>query len=130
MLISEFSRATGLPPDTIRFYIGKGLLKPERSRKGGSNPYQLFSESDVTVARMIRLQQALGYSLAEIAALHAEYAAGEASPERTAQILRRQLERLEARRADLDAAVAFLSGKLEWVEAGKPGLPPRLDYIC
>lgn len=39
MLISEFAKATELPVDTIRFYISKGLLKPERSAKGGSNPY-------------------------------------------------------------------------------------------
>ena len=50
MLISEFARASGLTPDTIRFYIRRGLLKPETSRKGGSNPYQIFTAEHVQVA--------------------------------------------------------------------------------
>lgn len=44
MLISEFARVTELPIDTVRFYVAKGLLKPERSLKGGSNPYQTFKQ--------------------------------------------------------------------------------------
>ena len=131
MLISQFSRVTGLSPDTIRFYIGKGLLKPERSSKGGSSSYQIFGPHDVTTARMIRLQQSLGYSLREIAVLNEEYRRGASSPERTAQVLRLQIAKLEARRTDLDSALAFLYGKLEWIAAGKPGDAPEWqDYSC
>ena len=106
MLISEFAIAVELPVDTIRFYITKGLLKPERSLKGGSNPYQQFSAEDVTTAKMIRLQQTLGYSLAEIRALNDEY---------------------RARKAALDTALAFLVGKVDWIKSGKPGDSPRLE---
>ncbi|MET0336651.1 MAG: MerR family transcriptional regulator, partial [Caulobacter sp.] len=31
MLIAQFAKTVGLPIDTVRFYIGKGLLRPERS---------------------------------------------------------------------------------------------------
>ncbi len=131
MLISEFARATDLPVDTIRFYITKGLLKPERSAKGGSNPYQVFRSQDVTAARMIRLQQRLGYSLGEILELNEEYRAGEHSAERTIEVLQSQIARLEDRKAALDAALSFLRGKVEWIEAGKPDDAPRLeDYRC
>lgn len=131
MLISHFSRVTGLSPDTIRFYIGKGLLKPERSGKGGSNPYQLFGPREVTLARMIRLQQSLGYSLREIAKINEEYQRGASSPERTGQLLRSQIARLEERRADIDTGLAFLRGKLAWLVAGKPGDAPEWqDYSC
>lgn len=131
MLISEFAKAADLPIDTIRFYIAKGLLKPGRSIKGGSNPYQLFKPEDVTAARMIRLQQTLGYSLGEILALNEEYRAGEHSPERTIEVLQSQIERLEERRAALDAALSFLRGKVDWIRAGKPNDAPRLeDYQC
>jgi MerR family transcriptional regulator, copper efflux regulator len=131
MLISEFARATDLPVDTIRFYIGKGLLRPERSAKGGSNPYQIFCQEDVTLARMIRLQQTLGYSLGEILTLNEEYRAGQHSPERTIEVLQSQIARLEERKAALDAALSFLRGKLEWIEAGKVGEAPCLgDYRC
>lgn len=131
MLISEFAKAAELPIDTVRFYVAKGLLKPERSAKGGSNPYQLFKPDDVTAARMIRLQQTLGYSLGEILALNEEYRLGAHSPERTLEILQTQIERLEERRAALDTALRFLRGKVDWIKAGKPEGAPRLeDYRC
>lgn len=131
MLILEFAKATELPIDTVRFYIAKGLLKPERSLKGGSNPYQIFKPDDVTAARMIRLQQTLGYSLSEILALNEEYRAGEHSPERTVEVLEYQIKRLEERRAALDAALSFLRGKVDWIKAGKLDSAPRLDdYRC
>ncbi|MGW6778675.1 MerR family transcriptional regulator [Brucella pseudogrignonensis] len=131
MLISEFSRATGLSVDTIRFYINKGLLTPERSAKGGANPYQIFDQNDVTTARMIRLQQTLGYSLTEIQALNEEYRSGEHSPERTVEILQAQIQRLQERRAALDAALTFLESKVAWIKAGKPDAGPIMDdYNC
>jgi MerR family transcriptional regulator, copper efflux regulator len=131
MLISEFSRATGLSPDTIRFYVRKGLLSPARNGKGGANPYQLFGSQDVTAARMIRLQQSLGYSLREIAALNAQYRAGARSPEETAAVLRTQMAKLEGKRAELESALDFLSRKLAWVEAGQSKDGPHWhDFIC
>jgi MerR family transcriptional regulator, copper efflux regulator len=131
MLISQFSKATGLSPDTIRFYVTKGLLRPDRSAKGGSNPYQLFGPSEVTAARMIRLQQSLGYYLREIAALNEEYRTGAGSRERTVEILREQIARLEERRTAINSALAFLKGKLAWVETDQSGDAPELaDYIC
>jgi MerR family copper efflux transcriptional regulator len=46
-------------------------------------------------------------------------------------VLRLQIARLEDRKAQLEAALSFLHGKLEWVEADKPGETPRLnDYAC
>jgi MerR family copper efflux transcriptional regulator len=42
-------------------------------------------------------------------------------------VLRLQIARLEDRKAQLEAALSFLHGKLEWVEAGKPGETPRLN---
>lgn len=127
MLISEFAKKAGLPVDTIRFYIAKGLLKPDRSPKGRSNPYQLFKPEDVTAARMIKLQQKLGYTLGEILALNEEYRAGEHSSERTIEVIQLQIERLQHRKEALDAALAFLLGKLDWIRSGKPGPAPRLE---
>jgi MerR family transcriptional regulator, copper efflux regulator len=126
VLMSEFARVTGLPPETVRFYVGRGLLRPSRSSLGGSNPYQVFSADDVTAARMIQLQKSLGYSLAEIAALNQEYRSGARSAGRTAEVLRAQIQKLESRQAELDSALAFLREKLTWVEDGKRGTAPQL----
>jgi DNA-binding transcriptional MerR regulator len=131
MLISAFARSAGLSVDTVRFYIDKGLLTPQRTAKGGSRPYQVFSEADLTAARMIRLQQSLGYSLAEIAALNREYRSGVHSASRTAAALRQQIARLETKQHSIDAALNFLNAKLQWVEAGKPADAPHFeDYFC
>lgn len=131
VLMSEFARVTGLSPETVRFYVGRGLLRPSRSVLGGSNPYQVFSSDDVTAARMIQLQKSLGYSLAEIAVLNKEYRSGARSATRTAEVLRAQILKLEGRRAELDGALEFLRAKLVWVEAGKRGEAPQLqDFDC
>ena len=53
MFISEFARAAGLPPDTVRFYVKRGLLRPEEGA-GGSNPYQVFTKADLEMARLVR----------------------------------------------------------------------------
>lgn len=127
MLISQFAEATGLPQETIRFYVRKGLLRPERTAKGGSNAYQLFGDDDVTAAWMIKLQKSLGYSLREIAELNEEYRRGATSPERTAQVLQLQIDRLTARRQGINDALAFLSDKLAWAKAGKSGEAPQAD---
>ena len=128
MLLSEFAKETGLSPETVRFYVGKGLLKPRRGVLGGSNPYQVFSADDVTAVRMIQLQKSLGYSLSEIAALNREYRQGAKSAVRTAQVLRDQIGKLQSQRTELDAALTFMTEKLAWVEAGKPGAAPQ--FAC
>jgi MerR family copper efflux transcriptional regulator len=129
MLISEFSRATGLTPDTIRFYIRRGLLQPETGGKGGSNPYQIFTTDHVEMARIIRMAQSLGFSLREIAALNKEHQAGGMTPSRSAEIMRLQLERLETKAVQLDAMIRYVRDKLRWIEAGGERDEPRFaDY--
>src|SRR5262245_43515391 len=93
MLISEFARATGLSRDTVRFYVRRGLLAPLAGNKGGSNPYQVFTNEHVQMARTIRMAQSLGFSLREIAALNVEYQAKRLTPSRGAEILSGQLAR-------------------------------------
>src|SRR5689334_21206759 len=63
MLISEFARAANLSPDTVRFYVKLGLLRPEAGRRGGSNPYLEFSRADLARARLVQLARSLGFTL-------------------------------------------------------------------
>jgi DNA-binding transcriptional MerR regulator len=124
MLISEFARRADLSTDTVRFYIRKGLLAPEVGSKGGSNPYQIFSEHDLESARMIRMGQGLGFSLREIAALAAEYNAGGMTAERSLELMRGQLARLEEKAAQVDAMVTYTRAKVAWLENGQQGPEP------
>jgi len=131
MLISEFARAAGLTTDTVRFYVRRGLLKPLAGNKGGSNPYQVFTDEHVQMARAVRMAQSLGFSLREIAALNVEYQAKRMTPARGAEILRAQLALLEEKAAHVNAMIANIHAKLAWMEAGGKGPEPNFtDYEC
>jgi DNA-binding transcriptional MerR regulator len=135
MLIQEFCRTTGLGRDTVRFYVKRGLLTPAvgsapRGSQGSSaravpsNRYQVFDAAQVERARLIREAQALGFTLAEIAALAASYERGALTAARKAEVLRAHLAALDARAARLDALRAHLGAKLRWVEGGERGAAP------
>jgi len=129
MLISEFARSTSLSPDTVRFYVRRGLLKPMISDKGGSNPYQIFTDEHVQTARAIRMAQSLGFSLREIAVLNVEYQTKRITPARGAEILRGQLARLEEKAAHVGGMIDYIRAKLAWMEAGGKGPEPNFtDY--
>ena len=129
MLISEFARAAGLSQDTVRFYVRRGLLKPLTGRKGGSNPYQVFSDEHVQIARMIRMGQSLGFSLREIEALNAEYQSKRLTVSRGAEVMRYQLRRLEQKAAHVAAMMSYIRAKLAWIERGSKGPEPNFsDY--
>lgn len=124
VLISEFARRAGMSTDTVRFYIRKGLLAPATGMKGGSNPYQIFTEEHLEAARMVRMAQSLGFSLREIATLSAEYYAGAMTPERSLELMRMQLARLEDKAAQLNAMVDYTRAKVRWLETGQKGSEP------
>lgn len=125
MLISEFSQAAGLSKDTIRFYIRRGLIVPETSRKGGRNPYQVFTDMHVRDARIIRMAQSLGMSLKEIGAINREHRIGGISRARGIEILKDQLVRLEEKAAEMNAMASYLRAKLAWHQRGDKGPEPE-----
>ncbi|WP_158808425.1 MerR family transcriptional regulator [Beijerinckia sp. L45] len=129
MLISEFARATGLTSDTVRFYVRLGLLRPCIGAKGGRLAYQVFSESDVSAAKLIRLSQAAGLSLKEIAAFGGERRAGRMTPERRMEIVSAQIEKLEGKAAELSAMANYLRAKRDWLANGKDGMQPEPGFV-
>jgi Predicted transcriptional regulators len=131
MLISEFARRAGISPDTVRFYVRKGLIQPELGQKGGSNPYQIFTAEHLDTAKIIKLAQTLGFTLREIAILGQEYAAVGMSLERRTAIMRSQLEKIEAKARQIEAVRAYMRDKIAWMEGGETGPEPRfLDRDC
>lgn len=94
--IGEVAERTGVTQRTLRFYEEKGLLQPPNRLEGG---FRLYSEADIQrVERIKRLQQLLGFSLAEIKEmveaeevklqLRAEYRPDSALPEKRNQLLK------------------------------------------
>ena len=94
--IGEVAERTGVTQRTLRFYEEKGLLKPPTRMVGG---FRLYSEADIQRLEQVkRLQQLLGFSLAEIKEmvdaeevklqLRAEYRPDAALSQKRAQLLR------------------------------------------
>ena len=125
MLIGEFAARSGLSQDTVRFYVRKGLLAPQLGSRGGRNPYQIFSERDVSTALMIRFAQSLGMPLKEIAVIASELLSEGLSAEREIDIIDTQLAGLEQKAADLARLLDYLRAKRDWMARGKPGDEPR-----
>lgn len=68
MFIGQLAKLTGCTPKAIRHYERLGLL-PEPLRQGS---YRRYDEHHVTLIRMIRQAQAVGFKLVEILPLMAE----------------------------------------------------------
>lgn len=68
MFIGQLAKLTACTPKAIRHYEKLGLL-PEPQRQGS---YRCYDEHHVTLVRMIRQAQAVGFTLAEILPLIAE----------------------------------------------------------
>jgi len=130
MLISEFAKATGFGLDTIRYYVRRDLLRPQHGTKGGRNPYQIFTAQDVRMAGHIRIAQALGLSLRQIALLLAQEQAGNIDPSRSLAILRERRESLASKAEELARLLAYLDAKIAWVNNGSTGTSPNInDFV-
>jgi DNA-binding transcriptional MerR regulator len=127
MLISTFARRAGLTTDTVRYYVRIGLLRPETSAKGGEHPYQIFSVDDLLAVRIIRTAQSLGLSLKEIAAISRARRDGDMTTNRSIAVLGAQIDRLDAKAAELTALKRYLTAKIAWLNAGEDGPPPELE---
>ncbi len=128
MLISEFARATGLTTDTVRFYVRLGLLRPGAGAVGGRAAYQVFTGQDVRAAKLIRLSQAAGLSLKEIAALGGERRAGRMTAERRMGVVRAQIGKLDAKVSELRSMADYLRAKLDWMAGGERGAEPEPTF--
>ena len=127
MLISEFSRRTGIARETVRFYVRMGLLQPQQTQKGGRHPYLMFTEDDVRSTDMIRVGQILGLSLREICALREARRRGDLPLEERIAMMKEQLAKLEAKSTELDKLKRYVQAKIAWQEDGERGVEPSLD---
>jgi MerR family copper efflux transcriptional regulator len=127
MMISDFSRRTGLARETVRYYVRLALLRPETTAKGGRHPYLMFTEEDVRAVDAIRVGQELGLSLREIADLRDDRRKGRLGLEQRIALMRKQLTTLESRSRKLEKLKAYVRAKIVWQEAGEQGEEPRLS---
>lgn len=80
MRTSDVARAAGVNVQTLRYYERRGLVRePDRSLGG----HRLYPAETVTLLRVIKAAQRLGFSLDEIADLLPPHRAGTVSELRT-----------------------------------------------
>lgn len=66
MTVTSMAKRAGVTPHAVRHYARQGLLSSQKRSVSG---YRLFSAADLNRLRLIRVAQALGFSLAEIGEL-------------------------------------------------------------
>jgi DNA-binding transcriptional MerR regulator len=113
MRVSELATATGVAPDTVRYYERAGLLPaPPRTPAG----YRAYDARAVERLRFIQGAQRLGLRLRDIADLLAIRDTGVCPCEPAEQLLRRRM-------AELDAEMARLAALREQMVAMVQALP-------
>lgn len=124
MNIGAFERATGLPRTTIRFYETRGLLQPGESGRG--NGYRVYDQSHIEQARLIRVAQTLGFSIAEIARLSKSFEADGSGDEEKIKVLSEKLGEIEDKLASLTAMRRYIQAKLKSLQEGSKGPQPHI----
>lgn len=118
-LISEFAEKAGISADTVRFYIKKGILTPGYGSKGGNNPYQIFSETDLEDIQTLKVCQLLGMTLSEIREFLEFTRSGTVRNTKMAIRVEKRRAQLLKRKNEIQELIYYLDAKLAWIR-GEP----------
>lgn len=114
MRIGQLAERLGINTKTIRYYERIGLLpEPERRPSG----YRVYSDEDLERVAFIRRAQEFGLRLDEISEILGLHDRGERPCAYVLDAVRRELDDLDRRMADLQAMRAQLSGLLARAES-------------
>ena len=114
LTIRQMCDAFDVTPRTLRFYEAKELLFPLREGQK-----RLFTKSDRARLKLILRGKRFGFSLEEIRQLLDLYHMGDQQQTQIAaayDVARERLADLEARRDELNEAIADLKDQLKWGE--------------
>ena len=117
MRIGELCAKTGLSKETVRYYERQGLLE-NIPRPNRSNNYKVYSAVDLQRLNMIKHAKMLGFTLAEISEVLAVWVDDNFTAEQKQASLRRKLQQLEEKEAELIELRARLQNALNKV--GQP----------
>jgi len=109
---SEVARAAGVNQQTLRYYERRGLIAEPTRSPGG---HRLYSQDAVTVVRIIKAAQRLGFTLDEVADLLAagQHRHGTKVDPGLQTLARSKLAEVDERIADLQAIRQNLAAALD-----------------
>lgn len=114
--IGEVAKLSGVGIEALRFYERQGLVSPSTRSESG---YRLYGEDALEQLDFVRRSQALGFSLAEIAAIVAESRAGRTPCSTVRELVRQRIRELDERLAELKRSRRELVKTLEgWESLG------------
>lgn len=115
--VGEVARRSGVGVEALRFYERSGLLdRPSRTENG----YRLYGEEVLERLAFIKRAQALGFSLEEIGRVIAEKRAGQTPCAEVREIVRRRLQELDERMAQMRRYRREVAAALaEWDKIGE-----------
>jgi DNA-binding transcriptional MerR regulator len=115
--VGQVARRSGVGVETLRFYERSGLLdRPARTENG----YRLYGEEVLERLAFIKRAQALGFTLDEIARVIAEKRAGQTPCAEVREIVRRRLQELDERMAQMRRYRREVAAALaEWDKIGE-----------
>jgi MerR family transcriptional regulator, copper efflux regulator len=115
--VGEVARRSGVGVEALRFYERSGLLdRPSRTENG----YRLYGEEVLERLAFIKRAQALGFSLEEVGRVIAEKRAGQTPCAEVREIVRRRLQELDERMAQMRRYRREVAAALaEWDKIGE-----------
>jgi MerR family transcriptional regulator, copper efflux regulator len=116
MKISELAEKTGLTAPTIRFYEKAGLLDARHVKRDKGNNYRDYREEAVEHLLTIKEIQTAGFTLAEFKELDEVCNTGELVAQKATVYIRRKIDAVSEKIAELERVRAYLLSKLAEVQ--------------
>lgn len=111
MKIHELAEKTGLTAPTIRFYEKEGLLD-ERHVQRQENNYRDYSEEAVAHLMMIKMFQAVGFSLSELKDVLHEHDSNRLTILKVVELLTQKIEEIEHKQDEFKRILETLQSML------------------
>lgn len=126
LTIGGLAERCGVSRDTLRFYERERLLAPPRRSASG---YRLYGRADAARVRFIRRAQATGLTLDDIRELlRVQQLRTPETCRRVAARLRKRIEALDGKIAELEAFRGELAQALAQCEASTDACPVVLSF--
>ncbi len=108
--IGEISRLSGIGIEALRFYEKGGLLRPVTRTGSG---YRLYNRDALDRLAFIKRAQMLGFSLDEVKQIISESESGQSPCRGVREVVRRRLQELDERMAQMKLYRKELASALE-----------------